>query len=91
MCETIFHLAVPVREALAADDETLRFFLASNGDDDPAKALESAAVLRTALVIRLAQGHRWAPVGVECSNFDPATGCRGHTQEEMRKMDRLSS
>jgi hypothetical protein len=83
MGERIFHLAVPVREALAADDDTLVFFLSSANDIDQAGAIETAARLRTSLVIRLAQGHRWAPVGNECSNFDPSTGCCGHSREEM--------
>ena len=70
MGETVFHLAVPVREALAADDATLAIFFSCEDGREPAE-------LRTELVIRLAKGHRWAPL-CACSNFDPASGCLGH-------------
>jgi hypothetical protein len=71
MGETIFHLSIPVREALAADDATLRFFL-----DDHRAGVE----IRADLVIALAKGHVWAPCG-PCDNFDPAAGCRGHERD----------
>lgn len=71
MGETIYHLSIPVREALAASDETLRFFL-----DDHRPAEE----VRADLVIRLAKGHRFAPL-VPCDNFDTSRGCRGHARE----------
>jgi hypothetical protein len=74
--ETVLHLSVPVREALAADDNTLRFFFAHDGE------ARDASEIRTDLVIRLAKGHVWAPLA-KCCNFDPACGCRGHSRDEM--------
>ena len=70
MGEVFEHISIPIREALANDDATLCYVLAL--DDQ-----RTAAAIRTDLVIRLAQGHRVAPLGV-CSNFDPQHGCRGH-------------
>jgi hypothetical protein len=74
--ETVLHLSVPVREALAADDNTLRFFFAYDGDT------RDASEIRADLVIRLAKGHVWAPLA-KCSNFNPACGCQGHSRDEM--------
>jgi hypothetical protein len=74
MGELFEHISIPIREALANDDATLCYVLA--GDDMP----RTAAAIRADLVIRLARGHRLAPLG-DCDNFDPQAGCRGHRRE----------
>lgn len=75
MGEKVFHFVLPLREAIAVDDDTLCFFLSPDGDIEP------AAEIRADLVIRQARGHRWVAIG-HCTNFDPATGCRGHSRDD---------
>ena len=76
MGETVFHLHIPIREALSIDDATLLYFMHDAHDARPVEEL------RTDLVIRLAKGHTVLPI-TRCSNFDPVSGCRGHASDEI--------
>jgi hypothetical protein len=70
------HVAIPIRAALANDDATLCYVLSV--DDKP----QTVAAIRAELVIQLAKGHQFTPLGA-CSNFDPQQGCRGHRYERV--------
>ena len=66
-----FCISLPVRDMLAKADE----FLCDMYRCGP----ETIPEIRAKLVIALAMGHAYIPLNGECDNFDPQSGCKGHT------------
>jgi hypothetical protein len=67
----VYHISVSVRDMLSRGDS----FLCDLYRCEPAQIAE----IRAKLVIAQAMGHAYIPLNGECDNFDPASGCRGHT------------